>query len=173
MSACRVLLVAALLLPALGCKKPDEQAIRMLKDADDALTRQAWDQAFKRAHDAAQLPGISDGIKDQARVKEEQARSELQAQSQYARFVGALENDVDTAVGAYRDLPQGSYYRQQGKDGYERVRPQYVSDHLEKAEGALKNQRCADWKAQVQLVLDVDPSNGKALELGRARCAAP
>lgn len=166
------LLAALLASPLSGCKKPDEQAARLLTEADGALARQQWDQAFAKAHEAALLGGVSEGVKDQARLKEEQARAEMQAQSQYARFVGALDNDVDTAVGAYRDLPQASYYRQQGKESFEKVRPQYVSDHLGKAEGALKNGRCDDWKAQVQLVLDIDPSNGKALELRKASCEA-
>ena len=45
---------------------------------------------------------------------------------------------------SYRDLPATSYYRTQGKDAYERVRPTYIADHLEKGQTALTNHRCAD-----------------------------
>jgi hypothetical protein len=162
-------LVSGLLVSA-GCRKPDDQARRLLQSADEALARQKWDEAFARAHEAVQISGLSDAVRDQARLKEEQARAELQAQAQYARFMGAVDTDHDTAVAAYRDLPANSYYRQQAKDAYERIKPQFISDHLEKAQQALTNKRCDDAKAQLQLILDVDSGNARALELSKQPC---
>lgn len=164
-SLCGVLLV-------LGCRKPDEQAGRLLREAEEALARQQWEQAFDRARQAASVAGISDGLRSQARRREEQARSELQARSQYARFLGALDTDPDTAVRAYRDLPDGSLYRQEGREAFERILPQYISDHLDRAEQALKNGRCEDWKNELQLVLEVDATHARALAL-RGRSCTP
>lgn len=161
-----------LLCGAAGCKSADERAAGVLKEAEAALGRQQWDAAFAKAREAAQLSGISEATRDQARLKEEQARAELQASTQYARFAGAVDGDIDTAVAAYRDLPAASYYRGLGKEAYERIRPAYIADHLGKAQAALDNGRCGDVKPQAQLVLDVDPSHEKALALSKAPCPA-
>jgi hypothetical protein len=45
-------------------------------------------------------------------------------------------------------MPEGSHYRQQARADYEKLRPGYVADHLERADAALKNSRCTDFKAQ-------------------------
>lgn len=168
----RVLFGPLVLLFALGggCRNADQQATRLLRDAEAAMSRQQWDAAFAKAHEAVLLAGLSEGVQTQARLKEDQARAELQAQINYARFSGAVDNDADTAVAAYRDLPATSYYRGLGKEAYERVRPTYIADHLEKAQAALANRRCADVKTQTQLVLDVDAANAKALDLGKQPC---
>lgn len=162
-----------LLLGAAGCKSADQRAAGLLKEAEAALARQQWDAAFAKAREAAQLSGLSEATQAQARLKEEQARAEIQASTQYARFAGAVDGDIDTAVAAYRDLPAASYYRGLGKEAYERIRPAYLTDHLAKAQAALDNGRCADVKPQAQLVLDVDPTNEKALTLSKAPCPAP
>ncbi len=167
-----VLLALTIAGPA-GCKNPEREAAALLKEADAELARQKWEPAFAKAHEAAQLGGLSEATRDQARLKEEQARAELQAQTQYARFLGAVDNDHDTAVAAYRDLPATSYYRQQGKDAYDKVKPAYIEDHMEKARAARTNHRCDDFKAQVQLVLEVDPGYTGALELSKQSCEAP
>ncbi|MCS6914869.1 MAG: hypothetical protein RMK29_19945 [Myxococcales bacterium] len=155
----------------LACRKPDEQASRLLQQAEEALARQQWEQAFDRARQAASVAGISEALRHQAHLKEEQARRELQAQSQYARFVGALDTDPDTAVRAYRDLPEGSFYRQQGREAFERILPQYISDHLERAEQAFQHGRCQDGTAELQLVLEVDATNARAQALRGKGCS--
>ena len=80
--------------------------------------------------------------RDQAKLKVDQARSEQQARQQYQRFVGNKDTDTDVAVAAYRDLPETSVYRQLGRADYEKLRPQFITDHIEKAESALQNGRC-------------------------------
>jgi hypothetical protein len=84
--------------------------------------------------------------------------------------MGHKDTDVDVSVAAYRDMPESSYYRQVTRADYDKLRPGYISDHLDKAAAALQNGRCPDFKAQVQLVIDVDPQNQKAMELGKKPC---
>lgn len=153
-----------------GCKDPELRAVQMTKDVDAALAVQKWELAEKRAQEILNLSKLSEFSRDQAKLKLDQARSEQQAKLHYQKFVGYLNTEPDTAIAAYRDMPEGSYYRQQAKDEYLRLRPAYIADHLEKAEQAHNNGRCDDVKPQLQLVLDVDPQNGKALELGKKPC---
>jgi hypothetical protein len=74
-------------------------------------------------------------------------------------------------MAAYRDMAQGSYYRTLAKSEYDRILPTYIDDHLEKATSANFNGRCTDAKQQLQLVLDVDPQNTKAVELSKKPCS--
>ena len=166
-SAGALLLVVAL---GAGCKDHELRAVQLTKDVDAALAAQKWELAEKRAQEILTLGKLSEFSRDQAKLKLDQARSEQQAKIQYQKFVGYMNTDADTAIGAYRDMPEGSYYRQQAKDEYLRLRPAYITDHLEKAEHAQNNGRCDDVKPQLQLVLDVDPQNAKALELGKKPC---
>jgi len=154
-----------------GCAKdPEIQAVTMTKEVDAALAQQKWELAEKKAQDIVNLPKLSDVSRDQAKLKVEQARSEQQAKLQYQKFVGYVNSEYDTAVAAYRDMPESSYYRQQARADYEKIRPSFIEDHLTRAQSALGGGRCEDVKAQLQLVLDVDPQNGKAIEIGKKPC---
>ena len=81
-----------------------------------------------------------------------------------------MNTEYDTAIAAYRDMPENSYYRQQAKADYEKIRPSFIEDHLNRAQSALGGGRCEDVKAQLQLVLDVDPQNAKAIEVSKKPC---
>ena len=70
-------------------------------------------------------------------------------------------------MAAFRDMAQGSYYRGLAKTEYERILPNYIEDHLGKANSASFNGRCTDAKQQLQMVFDVDPQNQKTVELGK------
>lgn len=154
-----------------GCAKdPEIQAVTLTKEVDAALGQQKWELAEKKAQDIVNLPRLSDVSRDQAKLKVEQARSEQQARLQYQKFVGYVNSEYDTAVAAYRDMPESSYYRQQARADYEKIRPSFIEDHLTRAQSALGGGRCEDVKAQLQLVLDVDPQNGKAIEIGKKSC---
>jgi hypothetical protein len=154
-----------------GCAKdPEIQAVLLTKEVDAALAQQKWEVAEKKAQEIVNLPKLSDVSRDQAKLKVEQARSEQQAKLQYQKFVGYVNSEYDTAVAAYRDMPESSYYRQQARADYEKIRPSFIEDHLTRAQSALGGGRCEDVKAQLQLVLDVDPQNGKAIEIGKKPC---
>ena len=154
-----------------GCAKdPEIQAVLLTKEVDAALAQQKWEVAEKKAQEIVNLPKLSDVSRDQAKLKVDQARSEQQARIQFQRFMGNKDTDVDVAVAAYRDMPESSYYRQQARSDYEKLRGGYVQDHLERAEAARDNNRCPDFKSQVQLILDVDPQNQKAMELSKKPC---
>lgn len=166
---------AALVLGALlglsGCRKDHaDEARALLRQAEEALAHQQWEVAQGHTARVATLSGLPEALRDQTRLREEQARAEIAARAQYARFAGSLETDPDTAVTVYKELPQTSYYRAQAREAYERLRPSYISAHLEKAKAALQNHRCDDHKAQLQLVLEVDPTNAAAIEQGKAPC---
>ena len=154
-----------------GCAKdPEIQAVTLTKEVDAALAQQKWELAEKKAQDIVNLPKLSDVSRDQAKLKVEQARSEQQARLQYQKFVGYVNSEYDTAIAAYRDMPESSYYRQQARADYDRIRPSFIEDHLTRAQSALGGGRCEDVKAQLQLVLDVDPQNSKAIEIGKKPC---
>lgn len=154
-----------------GCAKdPEVLAVAMSKEVDAALAQQKWEQAEKKALEIVNLPKLSDVSRDQAKLKVEQARSEQQAKIQYQKFVGYVNTEYDTAVAAYRDMPESSYYRQQAKADYDKIRPSFIDDHLTRAQSALGGGRCDDVKAQLQLVLDVDAQNAKAIEIGKKPC---
>jgi len=162
----------ALLLGAGGCSKdPEVLAVALTKEVDAALAVQKWELAEKKSQEIVNLPKLSDVSRDQAKLKLEQARSEQQAKLQYQKFVGYASSEYDSAVGAYRDMPESSYYRLQAKDEYEKIRPSYIEDHLTRAQSALGGGRCDDVKAQLQLVLDVDAQNNKAIEIGKKPCS--
>ncbi len=165
-----IALVLPLWLVACG-KNPEEKAAEIGKEVDLALGSQRWEQAEKKAQEVLAIAKISDATRDQARLKLEQAKSEQQAKLHYQRFVGAADTDHDTAMAAYRDMAQGSYYRTLAKTEHDRILPSYIADHMEKASSAAFNGRCADAKQQLQLVLDVDPQNAKAVELSKKPCA--
>lgn len=153
-----------------GCKDPEVRAVQITKEVDAALAAQKWELAEKKAQEILALGKLSEFSRDQAKLKLDEARSEQQARVHYQKFTGYLATEPDTAIAAYRDMPEASYYRQQAKPEYDRLRPAYIADHLEKAEQALSNGRCDDAKPQIQLVLDVDPQNAKAMELGKKPC---
>ena len=142
----------------------------MTKEVDAALAQQKWELAEKKAQEIVNMAKLSDVSRDQAKLKLEQARSEQQAKLQYQKFVGYVNTEYDTAVAAYRDMPESSYYRQQAKADYDKIRPGYIEDHLGRAQSALGGARCDDVKAQLQLVLDVDPQNSKAMDIGKKPC---
>lgn len=162
-------LALPLLLFACG-KNPEQKAAEISKEVDAALGSQRWEQAEKKAQEILAIGKLSDATRDQARLKLEQAKSEQQAKSHYQRFSGAAGTDHDTAMAAYRDMAQGSYYRTLAKTEYDRILPSYLEDHLEKATSANFNGRCPDAKQQLQLVLDADPQNAKAVELSKKPC---
>jgi hypothetical protein len=160
------------LLTSAACSKdPEVRAVELTKEVDAAFAQQKWEAGEKKAREVLALSGLSGPSRDQAKLKVDQARSEQQAKQQFVRFMGHKDADIDTAVAAYRDMPESSYYRQLARSDYEKIRSGFITDHLEKAEGARDNGRCADFKAQVQLLLDVDPQNQKAMDLSKKPCA--
>lgn len=162
-------LALLLLAPACG-KNPETQAASLLREVERALSQQQWELAEKKAQEAANLPKLSEATRDQAKLKLEQARSEQQALKLYQKFVGHASTDHDVAVGSYKDMPETSYYRQLARPEFDRIRPSYVEDHLERAKSAHFNGRCDDAKHELQLILDVDAQNRKAMELNKAAC---
>lgn len=168
----RLLCAFVVFLVLSGCgKKPEERAAEIGKELDAALGSQSWEVAEKKAQEILAIAKLSDTTRDQARLKLEQAKSEQQSKLHYQKFAGAAGNDHDSAMGAYRDMPQNSFYRGLAKNEYERILPTYVDDHLEKANSAHFNGRCEDAKQQIQSVLEVDPQNQKALDLSKKACA--
>jgi hypothetical protein len=154
-----------------GCSKdPEVRAVEISKEVDVLFAQQKWEAGEKKAQEIMALSGLSATSRDQGKLKLDQARSEQQAKPQYVRFMGHKDTDPDVAVAAFRDMPENSYYRQQARADYDKIRPAYITDHLEKATAAHENGRCADWKTQVQMVLDVDPQNQKAMELSKKPC---
>ncbi len=165
-------LLGLLLGGSLHCgKDPEVKAVELTKQVDALFAQHKWEQGEKKAQDILGLSGLSAPSRDQAKLKVDQARSEQQARQLYQRFVGNKDTDGDLAIGAYRDLPETSVYRQLGRTDYEKLRPQYIADHIEKAESALQNGRCADGKTHLQQVLDVDAQNQKAMDLSKKPCA--
>lgn len=160
-------------LSLVGCKDPEVVAVDLTKEVDLAIAAQKWELAEKKAQEIVNLPKLSEVSRDQAKLKLEQARSEQQARVHYQKFSGYVSSDYDIAVAAYRDMPEGSYYRQLAKTDYERIRSSYIQDHLEKAESALHNSRCEDSKKHVQMVLDVDAQHTQAIELSKKPCPQP
>lgn len=155
-----------------GCSKdPEVRAVEISKEVDTLFAQQKWEAAEKKAGEITALSGLSATSRDQGKLKLDQARSEQQAKPQFVRFMGHKDADPDVAVAAYRDMPENSYYRQQAKADYDKIRPAYIADHMEKATSAHENGRCADFKTQVQMVLDVDPQNQKAMDLSKKPCA--
>ncbi len=155
------------------CVKDFEVRAQVLgKEIDKAFAQQKWEIGEKKAQEILAMSGLPAQLHDQAKLKLDQARSEQQAKLQYARFSSHLMSDPDVAVAAYRDMPESSYYRQLARPDYEKLRLVYVAAHLEKAVAAERSSRCADIKTQVQMVLDVDPQNQKAMDLGKKPCSA-
>lgn len=156
----------------LGCgKDPEVKAVELTKQVDLLFTQHKWEQGEKKAQEILSLSGLSAPSRDQAKLKVDQARSEQQARQLYQRFVGNKDTDSDSAIAAYRDLPETSVYRQLGRGEFEKLRPQFITDHIEKADSALQNGRCADGKSHLQQILDVDPQNQKAMDLAKKPCA--
>lgn len=165
-------LLVGVLCTAVYCgKDPEVRAVEITKQVDALFAQHKWEQGEKKAQEILALSGLSAPSRDQAKLKVDQARSEQQARQQYQRFVGTKDTDTDVAMTAYRDLPETSVYRQLGRADFEKLRPGYVSDHIEKAEAALQNGRCADFKSHVQLVLEVDAQSQKAMDLAKKSCA--
>lgn len=165
-------LLAGVLASAVQCgKDPEVRAVELTKQVDALFAQNKWEAGEKKAQEILALSALSAPSRDQAKLKVDQARSEQQARQQYQRFVGNKDTDVDVAVAAYRDLPETSVYRQLGRSDFDKLRPTYVSDHLEKAESALQNGRCADFKSHVQLVIEVDAQNQKAMDLAKKPCS--
>lgn len=155
-----------------GCSKdPEVRAVEMTKQVEAAFAEQKWEVGERKAQEILALSGLSATSRDQAKLKLDQAKSEQLAKPQYIKFQGHKDTDVDTAVAAYRDMPENSYYRKLVAADYEKMRPGYISDHLEKAEAARLNGRCADFKTQTQMVLDADAQNQKAMDLSKKACA--
>lgn len=163
----------ALALSSTGCSKDVEvRAVELQREAESLLVDQKWEAAEKKAQEILALSGLSPISSGQAKKKLERAQSEQQTKLLYQRFVGTKDADPDSAVLAYLDMPEDSYYRGQVQSDFEKLKTNFITDHLEKAESARDNGRCADFKAQIEQILSADPKNQKTLDLAKKPCPA-
>lgn len=169
-----VALSLSVTLPLAGCSKDVEvRAVELQREAEALLTDQKWEAAEKKAQEILALSDLSPISRAQAKKKVERAQSEQQTKLLYQRFLGTKDADPDAAVLAYLDMPEDSYYRGQVQGDFEKLKTSFVNDHLEKAESARDNGRCADFKAQIEQIVSADAKNQKALDLAKKPCPPP
>ena len=151
-------------------KDPELAAVALTKEVQAAFADQKWELGAKKAEEILALSGLSARTKEQAKERVQQAKAEQQARPYFQKFIGVKDTDADRAVTAYLALPADSSYRVLAKPDYDRIKPDYVADHLEKAEAALRNGRCTDFRGELALLAAVETGLAKVADLSKRTC---
>ncbi|MCS6912591.1 MAG: serine/threonine protein kinase [Myxococcota bacterium] len=136
----------------------DGEAALLLLAADGDLQARRWAEALAKAEQVLALPDLSGPTRQMAAERREHAERERKAQDTFQRFHAALKaQDLDQAMQLYHQIPPASVYRPEAKPHYERAFPAFASAHLSKARAARRAGRCEEARAQLALVLAIEP----------------
>ena len=143
---------------------PDAEANQILVDVEADLSAKRWSEAAEKSSRVLQNPGVSIKAKEVAQVKKTKAETEAKAKLVYDRFaMAAGGSNYDQALSAYKEIPDDSVYRNIAREDYDKIFPLFAESHLKSAEEARAQGNCTEFQNQVQIVLNMDPKQVKAL----------
>jgi pSer/pThr/pTyr-binding forkhead associated (FHA) protein len=143
---------------------PDAEAAKLLVEVETDLQNKRWADAIDKSNRVLSTPGVPQSRRDLATTKRTLAESESKHKQVYDRFARAAgTGNYDSALSEYRELPDASVYKGIAREDYDKIFPLFVEKHLQTAAEARAQGNCAEARAQVQAVLDIDPKQVKAL----------
>lgn len=150
---------------------PDAEAAKLLVEVETDLQNKRWADAIDKSNRVLSTTGVPQSRRDLATTKRALAESEAKNKQVYDRFASAAgTGNYDSALGAYRDLPDASVYKGIAREDYDKIFPLFVENHLKLAAEARAQGNCAEARSQVQAVLDIDPKQVKALSAKDLPC---
>jgi len=140
----------------------ESDAAKLLVDVDSDMQNRRWAEAIAKSNRVISNPAVSAKTRESATVRRARADQESRVQPTYDRFVNSGDN-YDQALALYREIPPESVYHASARENYDKLFPLFVEKHIKAAEDARALGRCDDFRAEVKIVLDMDPKQIKAL----------
>jgi len=142
----------------------DAEAAKTLIDVESDLAAKRWQDVLDKTGKIIGNNAIAIRTRDAATAKRTVAEKESKNKQIYDRFAGAAgSGNYDAALKTYREIPEDSVYQKSAKEDYDKIFPLFVESHLKNASDARAAGNCGEARSQVQMVLDVDPKQVKAL----------
>jgi protein TonB len=138
-----------------------------LSDARRAVAEERWDEAIA-ATDALlkQQPGNTE-----AQSINHQARLEAPNQLHYADFMKAAgAAEVAAAMKQYRQIAEGSLYRDKARIAYEKLRTSYVDAQESEARAYVRAGRCDEARRAVRVTSDWFPEMRARMDEAASGC---
>lgn len=143
---------------------PEQEAANLLVQVEQDLQAKRWPQAIENTGKVMAIPNVSTQSRDLATTKRSKAEHESLVKVVYERFTtAASRSNYDQAVTAFNQIPEDSVYRSGASDQYYQILPLFVASHVNAAEAARAQNNCAEFQAQLKVVLDIDSKQVKAL----------
>lgn len=142
----------------------EAEAAKLLADVEGDLLAKHWPQAIGKTSKIIANPSVSARSRDLATTKRTKAEQESKVEVVYKRFTTAAGNsNYDQALSAFREIHEDSVYRSEARHHYDQMFPLFVASHVKAAEDARAQGNCAEFQAQLKVVLDMDSKQVKAL----------
>ena len=143
---------------------PEAEAAKLLVDVEGDLQAKRWPQAIEKTSKVISSPAVSAKSRDLATTKRTKAEQESKVKVIYERFATAAGGShYDQALSAFKEIPEDSVYRSGARDQYDQIFPLFVESHIKAAEDARAQGNCAEFQAELKVVLDIDSKQVKAL----------
>jgi pSer/pThr/pTyr-binding forkhead associated (FHA) protein len=150
----------------------DAEAAKTLVDVESDLSSKRWQDVLDKTGRIVSNTAIAIRTRDAAQTKRAIAEKESKNKQIYDRFAGAAgSGNYDAALKTYREIPEDSVYQKSAKEDYDKIFPLFVESHLKLASDARAAGNCSEARSQVQLVLDVDPKQVRALAAKDQSCS--
>ena len=143
---------------------PNVAASKLLVEIDQDVQGKWWSKVLDKTSRLLGDASISSQLRDAAESKRRIATTEQSNKKLYDRFAGAAgSGNYDSALKAFAEIPGDSVYYKSAQEDYDQILPLFVESHLKSASDARLAGNCAEASAQVQMILDVDPKQVRAL----------
>ena len=153
---------------------PNVAASKLLVEIDQDVQHKWWSNVLDKTSRLVGDPGISSQLREAAESKRRIAAAEQGNQQVYDRFIGAVRaGQPDYALKIFAEIPTDSVYYKSAQEKYDKIFPSFLESHLRSAYEARLAGNCAKARAQVQMVLDVDPTQVQALAAKDQPCSSP
>jgi serine/threonine protein kinase len=150
---------------------PEAEAAKLLVDVEGDLQAKRWPQAIEKTSKVIYSPAVSAKSRDLATTKRRNAEQESKVKVVYERFATAAGGaHYDQALRTFKEIPEDSVYRSGARDQYDQIFPLFVASHIKAAEDARAQGNCAEFQAELKVVLDIDSKQVKALAAGDRPC---
>lgn len=153
---------------------PNVAASKLLVEIDQDVQDKWWSNVLDKTSRLVGDPGLSSQLRDAAESKRRLATAEQSNKKAYDRFTGAARSGhYDSALKTFAEIPTDSVYYKSAHQDYNKIFLLFVESHLKSASDARLAGNCAEASAQVQMVLDIDPQQVRALDAKDRPCSSP
>ena len=143
---------------------PNVAAGKLLVEIEQDVRGRRWSNVLDKTSRLLGDTSISSRLREAAESKRRIATTEQSNKKVYDRFAGAAgSNNYDSALRTFAEIPRDSVYYKSAQQDYDQFLPLFVESHLKSASDARLAGNCAEASAQIQMILDVDPKQVRAL----------